>query len=361
VILADRIDALDDPDALAAADPAGMLRDVAGAGAQLREAAFTSAEVDTAGVLEGLRPRSVVIVGMGGSAIAGDVLAAVAGVTAPVPIHVHRGFGLPGWVGAADLVIGVSCSGRTEETLSAVEEAVRRGAPLVGVGAAESPLAELVHAGRGVVFGVPVGRMPRASIWALSAPALVVGDRVGAARVARADIDAAADTLDEWTERCKPAKDAFLNPAKNLATALAGRVPLIWGTSPVAAVAAYRGAAQLAENAKSAAVHGSLPEAGHNQVVALDAADAADRLAVVLLRDTEEHPQVARRADAVRAIADARGVPVHELRAEGEHPLPRLASLVALVDFTSVYAAFLAGVDPSPVAVIDELKAAVRE
>ncbi len=352
---------LDDTAALEAADPSGMLRDVAGAPAQLREAAFTAAEVDTTALLDGLRPRSVVVTGMGGSAIAGDVLAAVAGQTAPIPVHVHRGYGLPGWVGAADLVIGVSCSGGTEETLSAVEEAVRRGTPLVGVAAASSPVAELVLSGRGVLFPVATGRQPRASIWALSAPLLVIGERIGLTRVGAAEMSAAADVLDEWTERCKPAKESFLNPAKELALGLIGRLPVIWGASALAGVAAYRGSGQLAENAKRASVHGVLPEANHNQVVAFDDADAADRLALVLLRDSAEHPQVARRADASRRLADERGIPVHELRAEGDDPLSRLASLVALVDFTSVYAAFLAGVDPTPVQPIVELKARIRE
>ncbi|HVF18713.1 MAG TPA: bifunctional phosphoglucose/phosphomannose isomerase [Mycobacteriales bacterium] len=361
MILQDRVDALDDVAVLDTADPAGMLRDVAGAPAQLREAAFLAAEVDTSALLEGLRPRSVVVVGMGGSAIAGDVLAAVAGTTAPVPVHVHRGYGLPGWVGAADLVVGVSCSGGTEETLSAVEEAARRGAPLVGVAADPSPLAELVRASRGVVFPVPGGRQPRASIWALSAPLLVVGDRVGVARVTVEDFAAAADVLDEWTDRCRPTKESFLNPAKELALGLVDRLPVLWGTSPVAGVAAYRGSGQLAENAKTSSVYGVLPEANHNQVVAFDAGDAAERLTLVLLRDSVEHPQVTRRADVSRELADARGIPVHELRAEGEGPLARLASLIALVDFTSVYAAFLVGVDPTPVEPIVELKARIRE
>ena len=360
MILEDRADVLDDLDSLEAGDPSGMLRDVAGAPAQLREAAFLAAEVDTTSLLEGLRPRSVVVAGMGGSAIAGDVLAAIGGVAAPIPVHVHRGYGLPGWVGAADLVVGVSCSGSTEETLSAVEEGARRGAALVGVAAEPSPLAELVRTARGALFPVPGGRQPRASIWALSAPLLVIGDRVGVTRVTPEDFGAAADVLDEWTDRCKPGKESFLNPAKELALGLLDRLPMVWGTSPVAGVAAYRGAGQLAENAKAAAVHGVLPEANHNQVVAFDGAGAAERLALVLLRDSVEHPQVAKRADVSRELADARGIPVHELRAEGDGPLARLASLIALMDFTSVYAAFLAGVDPTPVESIVELKARIR-
>lgn len=361
MILTDRTDVLDDSDQLERADPGGMVRDVAGAPAQLREAAFLAAEVDLSRLLEGLRPRSVVVVGMGGSAIAGDVLAAVAGATVPVPVLVHRGYGLPGWVGAADLVVGVSCSGRTEETLAAVEEAARRAVPLVGVGAEGSPLVELVLSARGAVFTVPTGRMPRASIWALAAPVLVVADRLGIARVSAADFTEAADLLDELTQRYGPSKESFLNPAKDLAVSLADRLPIVWGTSPLAGVAAYRLACQLNENAKMPALHGVLPEAAHNQVVALDDVAADDNTAVVLLRDSTEHPSVARRAAVVRSLAEERAIPVHEVLAEGASPLARIASLIALGDFASTYAGILRGVDPSPVEIIAELKGRVAE
>ena len=126
---------LDDVAALEAGDPAGMLRAIASSAAQVRESALLAGEAGVARLAEDGRPRAVVVVGMGGSAIAGDVLAAVAGPALPVPVVVHRDFGLPGWVGPMDLVVAVSCSGETAETLSALEEAVRRGCRLLVVGA----------------------------------------------------------------------------------------------------------------------------------------------------------------------------------------------------------------------------------
>ena len=127
----DAEDLLDSPAELEAGDRSGMLRAVASSAAQVREAAALCTEAGLARLREEDRPRAVVVLGMGGSGIAGDVLVAVAGSTCPVPIVSHRGHGLPLWVGAADLVIAVSCSGRTEETLSALEEAVRRGCRLL--------------------------------------------------------------------------------------------------------------------------------------------------------------------------------------------------------------------------------------
>ena len=169
---------MDDAAGLMAADPEGMLREVASGAAQVREAAVRSAEAGLSGLADDGRPRAVVVCGMGGSGIAGDVLAAVAGPSCPVPIIGHRGFGLPAWVGAADLVVAVSCSGGTAETVSGLEEAVRRGCRLLGVGAERSPVEELTRRGRGLFVPVTQGRQPRASIWSLSVPLLVAGHAV---------------------------------------------------------------------------------------------------------------------------------------------------------------------------------------
>src|SRR4051812_46126299 len=115
-----------------------MLRAVATSAAQIRSAVTSCREAGLDRLDELGRPRAVVVAGMGGSGIAGDVLAAMATPTAQVPVVVHREPGLPGWVGAADVVIAVSCSGGTQETLAATDEAIRRGATLVGIGATGS-------------------------------------------------------------------------------------------------------------------------------------------------------------------------------------------------------------------------------
>lgn len=370
---------LDDVDRLQRDDPSAMLRQVAGAGAQVREAASAAHEAGLARLAHDGRPRSVVVAGVGGSGISGDVLAAVAGAGCPVPIVVHRGYGLPVWVGAADVVIGVSSSGTTEETLSAVEQAVSRGCSVLGVGAADSPLAELVGGAHGPYVPVPAGRMPRVNLWALSVPLLLAGQALEILSLGRSDLAAAADRLDEIAERCRPNSESFLNPAKQLAVELAGTLPMVWGSSPVAGVAAQRMVCQLAENAKYPAIPGVLPEANHNQVVTFDGPfgalagsgseqelfrdrpdepDAA-RLRLVLLRDTEEHPQVTRRREASRELAHARGIAVTELVAQGKSPLERFAALVGLPDFATVYLALLCGFDPTPIDAIGELKARI--
>jgi glucose/mannose-6-phosphate isomerase len=371
-------DRLDDPAALANADPGDMLRQVASAAAQIREARFRTAEAGLAGLADDGRPRSVVVAGMGGSAISGDVLAAVCGPGCPVPVITVRGYQLPGWVGAADLVMAVSCSGTTEETLSVAVEAVRRGSRLLCVGAAESPLAGVAAQARAPFVPVRSAGQPRATLWGLTVPLILAARSFGLVDAADDVLEATAKLLEDVSHRCRPSSESFINPGKQLAADLAGTVPMVWGTSALAGVAAYRFACQLNENAKYPGVYGELPEADHNQVVAFDGlfggsagaaeedffrdrVDDAAGLHLVVLRDTEEHPQVTRRREVSAELARARGIPVTEILAEGAHPLERIATLIALADYTTVYLAIALGVDPTPVAAIQELKARIAD
>jgi glucose/mannose-6-phosphate isomerase len=389
---------LDNVTLLEAGDPSGMLRQVASAAAQVREGARVADEADLGAVSAGGRPRAIVVTGMGGSGIAGEVLAAVAGPGCPVLVTTVHDYRLPGWVGAADLVIAVSCSGATEETLSAAGEAVRRGCRLLAVGGADSPLAALAEQARASFIPVkPVG-MPRAMLWGLSVPLVVVASRLGLFDMPAEAYEAAAAELERIAHLCRPDSEAFVNPAKGLALELSGTLPMIWGTSPLAGVAASRFANQLHENGKYPAVPGVLPEANHNQVVVFDGPFAPEPegvapgpdasvvpgphgglpaglgngqahqappppvpLRLVLLRDSREHPQVARRREESAKLAAQRGIEVSELTAVGDQPLERLASLVQLIDYASVYLAIAEGIDPSPIAAIQELKARIAQ
>jgi glucose/mannose-6-phosphate isomerase len=313
---------------------------------------------------------------MGGSGIAGEVLAAVAGPGCPVQVTTVHDYRLPGWVGAADLVIAVSCSGATEETLSAAEEAVRRGCRLLGVGSQGSPLAGLAEQASAPFIVVKPSGMPRSMLWGLSVPLVVAASRLGVFGMPEEAYEAAAAELERVAHLCRPDSESFVNPAKSLALDLSGTLPMIWGTSPLTGVAAARFACQLNENAKYPAIAGVLPEANHNQVVTFDGPFAAGAqpvdvdqgspagappvaLRLILLRDTQEHPQVARRREESARIAADRGIEVTELAVSGDLPLERFASLVQLIDYAAVYLAIANGVDPTPIAAIQELKARI--
>lgn len=366
---------LDDPAGLASLDTADMMRQVAGSGAQVRRGVIAAQEGLSS--LDGWdRPRAVVVTGMGGSGIAGDVLAAVCGSGCPVPVVTVRSYSLPGWVGGADLVVAVSCSGSTEETLAVAADAVRRGCRLLAVGGTPSPLAELAQQARAPFVPVRSAGQPRSTLWELSVPLVVAAVRLGITAVPASDFEAAAVRLEDVGKRCHPTVDSAANPAKELALSLAGALPMVWGASQLAGVAAYRFCCQLAENAKYPAVAGTLPEANHNQVVTFDGpfatpaeedffrdrvedVPAAPTLRLLLLRDGGEHPQVERRCAVSAELAEARGVHVDELRADGASPLERFASLVGVLDYVSVYLALLYGIDPTPVRAIEELKARI--
>ncbi|HEY7225749.1 MAG TPA: SIS domain-containing protein [Micromonosporaceae bacterium] len=375
---------LNDTDRLIAADKSGMLRAIASAGAQVREAAALAAEANLSSLADEGRPRAVVVAGVGTAARTGDLLETVAGPRCPVPVLAHRSAGVPGWVGAADAVIAVSASGRSPEAFAAAEAAARRGARLVAIGPPDSELQAVAERARAPFVPVPRRAPARASLWALTVPVLLAARTLGLVRIAEADFAETATRLDEDAERCRPSADSYVNPAKELALDLANSVPIVWGSSPLATVAARRVGDMLSANARYPVVAGSLVEAGRGRVGLLDGvygglveserdifADPGEeleptRLRVVLLRDgglADEatdagEPSVVedRRARAVVELAARRGVRCGVIQAEGGSPLERLASLIAVPDFASVYLALAHGLDPTAVPAVDEMK-----
>ena len=354
---------LDDENELRARDPGGMLGEVATAGSQVRQALVACKESALGHVKHLGRPRAVVVTGMGGSGVAGHVLQAAAGPECPVPVERVRGWGLPAWVSGDDLVLAVSSSGETAETLAGARTALDRGARLVVVAAADSALALLAQKAGVPWVRVPDGRPPRANLWALSVPLLVAAHDIGILDAAASELAVVADLLDNVDAQCGAQIPTAQNPAKQLAIELLRTVPMIWGTSDLAGIAAYRLMCQLAENAKYPAVNGVLPEALHNQVVTFAAPATSAGVAggelplrLVLLRDNVEHPEVAQAAVEAANLAAESGVPLSQIDAVGGHPLERMASLCAVGDYASVYLGVLRGIDPTPIEPIRILK-----
>jgi glucose/mannose-6-phosphate isomerase len=377
---------LDDPAQVEAADPGGMLRLVASAAAQVRSSLLAIQETGLRDVLADGRPRAIVVAGTGAAGLAGDLLAAVCGPGCPVQIITVRGYQLPGWVSVADLVFAVSGavsgsgtasgagSGADEETLAAATDAGRRGCRLVAVGAPESGLQGVAEQARAPFVPVRAAGPARAMLWGLAVPLIATAARLGLCDAGTDAFEAAAAVLEDVSQRCRPDLESFVNPGKELALDLAGTLPVIWGSSPLAAVAAHRFASQLSENAKYPALHGALPEAGRSQLAVfdgrfapgpavpwtpgLDGPDGPDGrddgedeppvpLRLVMLADTHEDPRVTARRGALRGLAAERGADVTELAAAGDHPLLRLASLVQLTDYATVYLGIALGLDPS--------------
>ena len=399
VLAADR---LDTPDVIEAADPGDMLRQIASSAAAVRTALRSCQETDLSAFTPDARPRAIIVAGLGGSGLAGEILGAVTGPGSPVQVLglvAAQAERLPGWVGAADAVIAVSGSGTTAETLAVTAEAARRGCRLVGVGPGDSPLHRLAEQARApfipvVAAGPPNSTLPRSRLWGLAIPLLVIAERLGVARVGAEVYEQAASRLEEVSHQCRPASESFVNPGKSLALDLVGTLPLVWGTSALSAVAARRFASQLGENAKYPAIVGVLPEAAHSQIAAFDGpfapaarpspgpaeaenlSDLPDLsswdpdygdtrpgftpLRLVLIVDPGQEQRVAAQRRAVTELAAQRGIGLSELAMDGEHPLVRLAGVVQLADYASVYLAIASGIDPSQAAAAADLQARIE-
>lgn len=363
---------LDDPEVIEAGDSGGLLRRIASAAAQVRTSLRASEEAG----LSPSRPRAIVVAAGGASALAGDALAAVCGTRTQVQVITVRGYQLPGWIGAADLVLGVSASGAGAEVLTLGEEAVRRGCYFTGIGPAKSPLADLAARARADYVPVEVNGSGRSSLWALLIPLVFIAAQAGVARIGEGEYEAVASLLEEASHQCRPSSESFVNPAKILALDIWGTVPLIWGGSPLAAVAARRFASMLAQNAKYPAMAGEFPTVAHDQVSVLDgpfapgpalsfpsaedlgAIDDADRdidddgratpeLRLVLLADAAgENETDTRMREAAESVAGDRRILTSSLALDGDGPLRRLASVTQMLDYASAYLGIASGLDP---------------
>ena len=303
-------------------------------------------------------PAHVVAVGMGGSAIAADLLAASLRGSLGLPFAVVRDARLPAYVGRHSLVIATSYSGETGETLDAADAALRAGARLVAI-TSGGRLAAL--AGRhGTVLSVRGGLQPRAALAYLLAPMLAALAAWGMVPPVDREVDEAVAVLDAVAREAGPDVPAGDNLAKDLARRWADRIPAVYAGSPDVAPAARRWKTQLNENAKTLALWDAFPELTHNEVVGWGLpADLAGRLAAVVLLSGSEGPADLRRIRVTQETALRRAADVCEVRARGEGMLARVLSLVLLGDLASVYLAYRRGIDPTPVAAIDAVKRGV--
>ena len=310
--------------------------------------------------IEGLPPANevdnVLVLGMGGSGIAGDVLAAVGGPFVSVPIVVTKGYAPPSFVGPGTLCFAVSFSGNTEETLEAAQAAAAAGARMVVV-TAGGELGALAPTWQAPHVPLPTDiPQPRAALGALSVPLILLLEKVGLFPGASGWVDAAVEQL-TVRRAALEAGDA----AQQIARTIDGTIPLIFGAGPLGGVAAARWKAQVNENAKAPAFTGTYPELCHNEIVGWGQHGDVTRqvFTLVELRHDEEHPQELRRFELVRDLMAEVVHDVVEVRAVGEGPLAQLFDLTLMGDHVSLHMAVQAGIDPGPIPVLDDLKRAL--
>jgi glucose/mannose-6-phosphate isomerase len=201
--------------------------------------------------------------------------------------------------------------------------------------------------------------VPRAATAYLFVPLLMAMEGTGLAFVTD-ELREAIRVLSSLREEMVPGVPLASNPAKQMALALDGTIPVIYGQGPLKA-AARRWRTQLNENPKMLARDDVFPECNHNDTPAWGGTGNADRFSVVLLRDSVEAPEVVDRVELTLEMALSRAKMVTEVQARGEGVLARMLSAMYVGDYASIYLAFLRGMDPAPIDMIEDLKKALKE
>ena len=343
---------LDDADTLRRIDPDDMLGKVAELPRQLSQARRVAASVELPDALRDV--DAVVVLAMGGSAIGAELVAAAAGQRLRVPLLVHRDYGLPPGAGKRTLIVAASHSGETAETLSGGTAAARAGLPMAVV-TTGGRLATLASEGGHPLLRYQLGGQPRA---ALGFGVGLVHELLGRlGLISEPDpLAPVATALEELLDRMAPSVETDVNPAKQLAWSLFGRMPIIYGHGPMAAVA-HRWKTQLNENAKAWSSWEPMPEANHNAIEgSLNPRELGDAPYIVQLRDADEPDEIAERYRVVEELLGERATNRSSVTAEGPSPLARVMTAAAYGDLVSVYLAILYQTDPTPVTLLAMLK-----
>jgi glucose/mannose-6-phosphate isomerase len=291
---------------------------------------------------------------MGGSAIGAELVAAIAGDRLRVPLVVHRDYGLPDWATARTLVVAASHSGDTVETLSGATEARRRGLPLI-VASTGGALGRQAESDGTPYLRYEQPGQPRAAIG--YGVGLLHELLVAAGLLKDPDpLGPAVENLEAMLERNAPGVETDANPAKQLAWAMFGRIPIIFGAGAMTAVA-HRWKTQLNENAKAWAAFEPMPEANHNAIEGtLNPRELSDALYVVEVREPGEPEHIAARYRVVEELLGERATNRSVHWADGPSALARTLEAVAMGDLVSVYLAILYQTDPTPVTLLAMLK-----
>lgn len=285
----------------------------------------------------------IVVAGMGGSAVGGDLLKTYMH-DSKIPVFVVRDYSAPNFVDENTLFFAVSYSGNTEETLSAYEQAVRKKAKIVAV----TSNGQLGSSAKKVIK-VPPGLQPRAALGYLFFPVLGVLNNSGI-------VDVKGDEVEEMLGIIKKTED-FRVFGERLAKKLYGKTPIVYSSSLFGPVA-YRWKTQFNENSKSPAFNHSFAELNHNEIVGYQLMNK-NEWAAIFIRDENDHERIKLRMDITKEILSSR-VDVEEIFTRGEGMLARIFSGIYYGDFASYYLALANKVDPTPVNVIENLKKRLR-
>jgi glucose/mannose-6-phosphate isomerase len=342
---------LDNLDELKKIDKSGMLSFCVDAAKHYEKAA----QIAEKAAVNYPKPKSIIVVGMGGSAIGGELLKDWAQDTLPIPIEVCREYTLPAYADKNTLTFIVSYSGETEETLSVFLDALKRKCMVICISSG-GPLLDFAEKLKVPSLRVPARIPPRAALPYLYIPMLIFLRKLGLVMEVEAEISEAITVLRQICNENMPEKPFKENFSKKLAFNIYGTVPVICGFGFYRSVA-QRFKQQFNENSKVPSKWEVFPELNHNEIVGWEeAGKLANCFSVIILRDEDESEQIRRRIEATKELLSGKVAEIYEVRSRGKGKLAKMLSTTLIGDFTSVYLAILHGVDPTPVKTISMLK-----
>lgn len=300
-------------------------------------------------------PRNIIVVGMGGSAIGGDLVKDWLSDRASIPIEVCRDYVVPAYANKNSVVVAVSYSGETEETLTAFFDAVNRGCMVIAVSSgghlqAFSRKLEIPF------ISIPPGFPPRAAIAYTFFSLVALMEKVHVFEAASGEVEETLRVLQKVRDANRLEVPLRKNTAKKLAHEIQGTIPVVYGFRQYRAVA-RRLKCQFNENSKAPSKFDSFPELNHNEIVGWEAPKSLTTpFSVILLRDPEEPPPLKNRIEITKKILLPKACKVLEITAVGKHNLAKMLSAMYIGDFASIYLALLRGVDPTPTKTISRLK-----
>jgi len=305
-------------------------------------------------------PKNILILGMGGSAIGGELLRGWLRDTLPVPVDICRDHNLPAYANKDTLVMAISYSGETVETLSAFVDAIRRRCMTITVTSGGHLLTfskklNIPH------VSVPQNFPPRAAFPYLFFPLPILLTKMKIIPDTRPSAEEALNTLKSIAEENAPRIPIENNPSKKLALELKETIPVVYGSGFYEAVA-HRMKTQFNENSKLPSSYDVFPELSHNEIVGWEASDNLTRgFFIILLRDRDDPPEVNHKIELTKALVSRKVRKVHEIYARGTSRIAKMLSLVVFGDFLSVYLAIALAIDPSPVKSIQTVKRGMKE
>jgi glucose/mannose-6-phosphate isomerase len=306
------------------------------------------------------KPKRILVAGMGGSAIGGEILRDWLRNELPIPIEVCRDYVLPAYVNKETLVFAVSCSGNTEETLSAFVDAVKRGCSIITITSGGHLLSfseklQVPH------LTIPSGLPPRATLPYLFFPLPILMEKLGILQSREKEIQETVRVVKKLSRENSPETPVKNNLSKRLALELSETIPVVYGFREYVAIA-HRLKTQFNENSKVPCKYEMFPELNHNEVVGWEASEAlAKCFSILLIRDRNEPLEIKDRIEATKSLALNKVQKVLEIYARGESKLARMFSVLHVGDFASVYLAILHNTDPTPVETINKIKEEMRK